>query len=162
MTVAFFSGLSGKRRRAAAAIGAASAGLLVLTACEKPTPLATVTVGTESVHSEAACYNDGDPLKESEAVACQDKRGKTVKVAADDQIRFGVDPAIADNGWTLYIEGQPAEQEAFKKTYRTIHASAFFAAQPGQASSTKVNISIVEAKGGKLLGIWPFTLEKTS
>ncbi|MFI6285892.1 DUF2771 domain-containing protein [Streptomyces sp. NPDC051018] len=158
MTVAFFSG---KRRRAAATIGAVSAGLLVLSACEKPTPLATVTVGTNSVSSEAACYNGGDAIKESEQQACLNKRGKTIKVSAEDRVRFGVDPEIADNGWTLFIDGQQAEQEPFKKTYRSIPASAFFASQTGK-SSTKADISIVEAKNNKITGIWQFTLEKTS
>ncbi|MFF0449655.1 DUF2771 domain-containing protein [Streptomyces sp. NPDC004609] len=158
MTVAFFSG---KRRRAAATIGAVSAGLLVLSACEKPTPLATVTVGTNSVSSEAACYNDGKAIKEADQQDCLNKRGKTIKVSADDRVRFGVDPEIADNGWTLFIDGQQAEQEPFKKTYRTVPASAFFASQTGKAS-TKAYISIVEAKNNKITGVWQFTLEKTS
>ncbi|MER7047400.1 MULTISPECIES: DUF2771 domain-containing protein [Streptomyces] len=157
MTVAFFSG---KRRRAAATIGAVSAGLLVLSACEKPTPLATVTVGSESVNSEAACYNDGKPIKESLVQDCLNKdSGKTVKVALDDKIRFGVDPEIAENGWTLFIGGQPAEQEPYKKTYRSIPASAFFTSQTGETAS-KTKISIVETDGKKLIGIWLFTLEK--
>ncbi|MFI1868827.1 DUF2771 domain-containing protein [Streptomyces jumonjinensis] len=157
MTVAFFSG---KRRRAAATIGAVSAGLLVLSACEKPTPLATVTVGSESVNSEAACYNDGKPIKESLVQDCLNKdSGKTVKVALDDKIRFGVDPEIAEHGWTLFIGGQPAEQEPYKKTYRSIPASAFFTSQTGETAS-KTNISIVETDGKKLIGIWLFTLEK--
>ncbi|MER6912498.1 DUF2771 domain-containing protein [Streptomyces sp. NPDC000594] len=157
MTVAFFSG---RRRRAAAAIGAVSAGLLTLSACEKPTPLATVTVGTESVNSEAACYNDGDTIKESALQKClNDEPGKTVKVSLDDRIRFGVDPEIAENGWMLFIGGQPAEQEPYKKTYRSIPASAFFTAQTGQAPN-KTKISIVEAKNKKFIGIWTFTLEK--
>ncbi|MFE7134520.1 DUF2771 domain-containing protein [Streptomyces sp. NPDC057638] len=157
MTVAF---LSGRRRRTTAAIGAVSAGLLVLSACEKPTPLATVTVGTESVNSEAACYNDGKPLKESVIQDCLNKgTGKTVKVAVDDRIRFGVDPEIAENGWTLFIGGQPAEQEPYTKTYRSIPASAFFTSQTGQPSGS-AKISIVETSGKKLLGIWVFNLEK--
>ncbi|MFE0201307.1 DUF2771 domain-containing protein, partial [[Kitasatospora] papulosa] len=90
MTVAF---LSGKRRRAAAALGAVSAGLLVLSACDKPTPLATVTVGTTSVHTEAACYNDGRAIKESQIQDClNEKAEKSITVAPDDKIRFGVDP----------------------------------------------------------------------
>ena len=59
MTVPFFSG---KSRRIGVALGAVSAGLLVLSACDKPTPLATVTVGDNSVHTEASCYNDGNAL----------------------------------------------------------------------------------------------------
>ncbi|GLF97194.1 DUF2771 domain-containing protein [Streptomyces yaizuensis] len=157
MTVAF---ISGKCRRAAAITAVVAAGLLTLSACEKPTPLATVTVGTESVNSEAACYNDGSAIKESLVQGClNDKPGKTVKVALDDKIRFGVDPEIAENGWTLFIGGQPAEQEPYKKTYRSIPASAFFTSQTGQAPS-KTKISIVETNGKKLIGIWTFTLEK--
>ena len=48
-----------RRRRVVAAAGAVSAGLLVLSACDKPSPIATITVGTNSVNSEATCYNDG-------------------------------------------------------------------------------------------------------
>ena len=41
-------------RRAAATIGAISLGLVALTACDKPTAQATVTVGTRTVTAEAA------------------------------------------------------------------------------------------------------------
>ncbi|MFD7864551.1 MULTISPECIES: DUF2771 domain-containing protein [unclassified Streptomyces] len=158
MTVAFFSG---KGRRIGVALGAVSAGLLVLSACDKPTPLATVTVGDNSVSSEAACYNDGDALKESLIQGCLNKKAeKTVKVAMDDKVRFGVDPEIADNGWTLFINGQQAEQEPYKKTYRSIPGSAFFSSQTGETTSS-TQISIVETKGKKLTGIWHFKLEKT-
>lgn len=164
MTVAL---LSGKARRTATVIGAVSAGLLVLSACDKPTPLATVTVGTDSVNTEAACYNDGSAIKESLLQGCLNKKaGKTVKVAMDDKVRFGVDPEIADKGWTLFINGQQAEQEPFKKTYRTIPGSAFFAQQqqqqPGAPSPDEAQVSVVETKGKKLTGIWHFKLEKTS
>ncbi|MFD9218489.1 DUF2771 domain-containing protein [Streptomyces sp. NPDC002730] len=159
MTVAFFSG---KRRRAAAALGAVSAGLLVLSACDKPTPLATVTVGTDSVHTEATCYNDGKAIKESLIQSCLNKKAeKVVKVAMDDKVRFGVDPEIADHGWTLFIGGQQAEQEPYKKSYRTIPGNAFFASQTGETSN-KAQVSIVETNGKKLVGIWHFQLEKDS
>ncbi|MFJ5936596.1 DUF2771 domain-containing protein [Streptomyces cinereoruber] len=161
MTVAFFSG---SRRRTAVALGAVSAGLLVLSACDKPTPLATLTVGTESVHSEAACYNGGDAIKESQVQECLNKKAeKTLTVAPDDKIRFGVDPEIADNGWTIFLGGQQAEAEPYKKTYRTIPASAFFASQ-SQTGETldKTQVTIVENTGKKLTGIWHFQLKKES
>lgn len=159
MTVAFFSG---KRRRAAAALGAVSAGLLVLSACDKPTPLATVTVGTDSVHTEATCYNDGKAIKESLIQACLNKKAdKVVKVSMDDKVRFGVDPEIADQGWTLFIGGQQAEQEPYKKSYRTIPGNAFFSSQTGETTN-KAQVSIVGTKGKKLVGIWHFQLEKDS
>ncbi|MFI1399434.1 DUF2771 domain-containing protein [Streptomyces sp. NPDC020681] len=159
MTVAYFSG---KRRRAAAAVGAVSAGLLVLSACDKPTPLATVTVGTKSVSSEATCYDDGKAIKESLIQGCLNKKtGKTIKVGADDKVRFGVDPEVADNGWTLFIGGQQAEQEPYHNTYRSIPGNAFFQSQTGEVTS-KAQVSIVETDGKKLVGIWHFVLEKSS
>ena len=158
MTVAFFSG---KGRRIGVALGAVSAGLLVLSACDKPTPLATVTVGDTSVTTEASCYNDGDALKDSQIKTCLNKKAeKSVKVAMDDKVRFGVDPEIADNGWTLFINGQQAEQEPYKKTYRSIPGSAFFSSQTGETTN-KTQISIVETDGKKLTGIWHFELKKT-
>ncbi|MFD3652409.1 DUF2771 domain-containing protein [Streptomyces sp. 24-1644] len=160
MTVAFFSG---KGRRIGVALGAVSAGLLVLSACDKPTPLATVTVGDTSVGAEASCYNDGDPIKESLIQGClNDKKAEhTVEVAMDDKVRFGVDPEIADNGWTLFINGQQAEQEPYKKTYRSIPGSAFFSSQTGETTN-KTQVSIVETKGKKLTGIWHFQFKKSS
>ncbi|MEU8674179.1 DUF2771 domain-containing protein [Streptomyces sp. NPDC048560] len=158
MTVAFFSG---KGRRIGVALGAVSAGLLVLSACDKPTPLATVTVGDKSVGVEASCYNDGDPIKESLIQGCLNKKAEhSIDVAMDDKVRFGVDPEIAENGWTLFINGQQAEQEPYKKTYRSIPGSAFFASQTGETTD-KTQISIVETQGKRLTGIWQFQLKKT-
>ncbi|WP_175408598.1 DUF2771 domain-containing protein [Streptomyces sp. TRM64462] len=160
MTVAF---LSGRARRAGVALGAVSAGLLALSACDKPTPIATVTVGTESVHTEATsgCY-DADGLKQSKAQECLQKTGgKVVEVSLDDRIRFGVDPEIAENGWTLFINGEPAEPEPYKKTYRSISASAFFAGQAGGGPES-LRIAVVETheKTKKPVGIWHFELKK--
>ncbi|TRV74272.1 DUF2771 domain-containing protein [Streptomyces sp. 130] len=161
MTVAFFSG---KGRRIGVALGAVSAGLLVLSACDKPTPLATVTVGDDSVSSEAACYNDGKALKNSEAEKCLNKEAeKSIKVSMTDMVRFGVDPEIADNGWTLFIDGQRGEPEPSKKTYRSITGGAFFSSQSqtGEAAPKNTQVSIVETKGTSVIGIWHFKLEKT-
>lgn len=160
MTVAFFSG---KRRRAAAALGAVSAGLLLLSACgDKPTPLATVTVGTASVHTEAVCYNDGKAIKESLIQGClTEGTAKKIKVAMDDKVRMGVDPEIADHGWTLLFGVQPVEQEPYKKSYRTIPASAFFSSQTGEPTNT-ADVNVMETSGKKVIGIYRFTFEKTS
>ncbi|OKJ01577.1 hypothetical protein AMK18_09010 [Streptomyces sp. CB01249] len=159
MTVAFFSG---KGRRIGVALGAVSAGLLVLSACDKPTPLATVTVGDNSVSSEAACYNDGKALENSEAQKCLNKKAeKSIKVSMTDTVHFGVDPDIADNGWTLFLDGQRGEPEPSKKTYRSINGSAFFSTQTEGAAPKNSQVSIVETKGAKVIGIWHFKLEKS-
>ncbi len=154
--------IRGKRRRAAAAVGAVTFGLVALSACDKPTPLATVTVGSTTITTEAACYDEGEALANEKVAAClKENAGKTVKASMEDKLRFGVDPKIADEGWTIFINGQPAEQEPNKKTYRTIPASAFFAGGQGAAAS-KTQVSIVEVASGKALGVWNLTVERES
>ncbi|MER7839342.1 DUF2771 domain-containing protein [Streptomyces sp. NPDC096040] len=147
-----------RRRRVVAAAGAVSAGLLVLSACDKPTPIATITVGTSSVNSEASCYNDGKALNTASLANCLKDTGiKSIKVDPDATVRFGVDPKIADNGWTILMNGQ-ALTDSSTKTYRTIPGSVFFNAQYG-ASGNSTLVSIKE--GGKsVLGLWSFKLKK--
>ncbi|QFZ75695.1 DUF2771 domain-containing protein [Streptomyces fagopyri] len=149
---------NGHHRRAVAALGAVSAGLLVLSACDKPTPLATITVGKSSVSSETDCYNDGKAVSSADLAKClKAKDIKSIKVDPDDTVRFGVDPEIADNGWTILMNGQPLTDSS-KKTYRTIPGSVFFNAQYG-ASGNSTLVSIKE--GDKTVtGLWSFKLKK--
>ncbi|MEU3983069.1 DUF2771 domain-containing protein [Streptomyces sp. NPDC026672] len=147
-----------RRRRAVAAAGAVSAGLLVLSACDKPTPMATITVGTSSVSSEATCYNDGDALDAAALTKCiKNTDIKSIKVDPDETVRFGVDPTIADSSWTILMNGQPLTDSS-SKTYRTIPGSVFFNAQYGaQGNTTTVSIK----EGDKTVkGLWSFKLEK--
>ncbi|MGW7407053.1 DUF2771 domain-containing protein [Streptomyces sp. NPDC054833] len=149
-----------RRRRAVAAAGAVSAGLLVLSACEKPTPIATITVGTSSVNSQATCYNDGKALSTAILANCLKDTGiKSIKVDPDETVRFGVDPAVADSGWTILMNGQPLTDSS-NKTYRTIPGSVFFNAQYGaQGNSTLVSIKEGEKD---VKGLWSFKLKKDS
>ncbi|MGW1158722.1 DUF2771 domain-containing protein [Streptomyces sp. NPDC002513] len=149
-----------RSRRAVAALGAVSAGLLLLSACNKPTPLATVTVGTDSVNSQTECYNDGKEVAAADLAKClQSKDIKTISVDPDATVRFGVDPAIADNGWTILMNGQPLTDSS-KKTYRTIPGSVFFNAQYG-ASGNTTTVSVKEGEN-KVTGLWTFKLKKES
>ncbi|MCI3931431.1 DUF2771 domain-containing protein [Streptomyces sp. AN091965] len=156
---------SARSRRAVASLGAVSAGLLVLSACDKPTPLATVTVGSKSVHSEAACYKDGKELTQSAVQDClkDTKDIKSITVDPDEKVRFGVDPEIADKGWTLLMNGQPLT-EASKKTYVVIPGSVFFNQQyGGGGSSTTVSLlegGKSESGAPKATGLWSFKLKK--
>lgn len=149
-----------RRRRAVAAAGAVSAGLLVLSACEKPTPIATITVGTSSVNSEATCYNDGNALNTAILADCLKNTDITsIKVDPDETVRFGVDPAVADSGWTILMNGQPLTDSS-NKTYRTIPGSVFFNAQYGaQGNATLVSIKEGEKE---VKGLWSFKLKKDS
>ncbi|MGW3494700.1 DUF2771 domain-containing protein [Streptomyces sp. NPDC001020] len=149
-------------RRAVAALGAVSAGLLLLSACNKPTPMATVTVGTNSVSSQAGpdCYNDGKTVSNANLVKClASKDVKSITVDPDETVRFGVDPSIADKGWTILMNGQPLTDSS-TKTYRTIPGSVFFNAQYGATgNSTRVSVKAGERT---VTGLWTFKLKKGS
>lgn len=147
-----------RRRRAVATLGAVSAGLLVLSACDKPSPLATITVGKNSVSSETDCYNDGKAVTTAELAKClKAKDIKSIDVDPDETVRFGVDPKIADKGWTILLNGQPLTDSS-TKTYRTIPGSVFFNAQYGAQGNTTV-VSIREGETN-VTGLWSFKLKK--
>jgi hypothetical protein len=149
-------------RRRAAAIGAVSLGLIALAACDKPTPLATVTVGSTSVHTEAAknCYDESGKLTQNTLVSClQGKPTKTITVHPGDQVRVGVDPAIADKGWILAI-GTSAKTELLKSTYRSFSGDAFFTDSTTGQTTSQATISVIEATGKQYLGVWQVKLVK--
>ncbi|MEU2225466.1 DUF2771 family protein [Streptomyces sp. NPDC018347] len=148
-----------RRRRAVAAAGAVSAGLLVLSACDKPSPVATLTVGGNSVNSEALCYNDGDKLDAKSLKDCVKNAEdvKSIKVGQDETVRIGVDPKIADAGWTVLVNGRQFTDTS-KETYRTIPSSAFFNAQYGTQGET--NTLTIQMGENPKKGYWSFKLKK--
>ncbi|MEU6143093.1 DUF2771 domain-containing protein [Streptomyces sp. NPDC047081] len=152
-----------RRRRAVAVAGAVSAGLLVLSACDKPTPRSTITVGRSSVSEEATCGGEGKNLQTAELTTClKDKGIQSIKVDPDDTVRFGVDPDIADKRWTILMNGQPLTEDS-DKTYRTIPGSVFFNQQYGATgNSTLVSIKAGDGKksGTGVTGLWSFKLLK--
>ncbi|WP_328481221.1 DUF2771 domain-containing protein [Streptomyces sp. NBC_00377] len=152
-----------RRRRVVAAAGAVCAGLLVLSACDKPTPLSTITVGRDSVSAEAACGGEGKTLQAAALTKClADKDIKSITVDPDETVRFGVDPDVADKRWTILMNGQPLTEDS-DKTYRTIPGSVFFNAQYGaQGNSTLVSIKAGDGKKDSqaVTGLWSFKLKK--
>ncbi|MET9774754.1 DUF2771 domain-containing protein [Streptomyces sp. NPDC006367] len=152
-----------RRRRAVAAAGAVSAGLLLLSACDEPTAMSTITVGSDSVSSEATCGGEGKALSDAEINKClKDKDAKSIKVGQDETVRFGVDPEVGDDHWTILMNGQQLVDDS-KKTYRTIPGSVFFNAQYGaQGDSTNVAVAARDGKDGseKVTAVWVFKLEK--
>ncbi|MFI9247011.1 DUF2771 domain-containing protein [Streptomyces sp. NPDC053086] len=149
-----------RRRRAVAVAGAVSAGLLVLSACDKPSPVATITVGRDSVNSEALCYNDGKALDADSVKDCVKNAGdaKSIKVGQDETVRIGVDTKIADAGWIVLVNGRQFTDSS-KETYRTIPSSAFFNLQYGTQGDTNTLAIQMGEKTKK--GYWSFKLKKS-
>ncbi|OEV04889.1 hypothetical protein [Streptomyces oceani] len=153
--------LSGSRRglRTATAIGTVTLGMLALAACEKPTPLMTVTVGSDTVTAEAACYEDGAVLDDAKANACskKDDAEQTITVDKDEKIRIGVEPDMAEDGWLLLVNNQPVLSEPSDETYLTFPGEAFFQKQgptgtPVPTESAK--ITVVQTADKKVKGVW--------
>jgi hypothetical protein len=159
-------------RRAATTLGAISLGLVALTSCDKPTPLATVTVGTRSVTAEAfndKCYAGGNKLPTAIFRACLEATAKHhITVGAGDKVRIGVDPAIAKNGWLLAVGDKLVTPDLLKdKTYWTLDSSSLFTEQDPQTGATtplkNVTLNIVEStdtSGEQTLGFWKIKLIK--
>ncbi|MEV6011902.1 hypothetical protein AB0M29_34430 [Streptomyces sp. NPDC051976] len=157
-------------RRAATTLGALSLGLVALTACDKPTPLATVTVGTRSVTAEAVnkCYDNGKKLPDVAFQACLAAAPKEhhITVGLGDKVRIGVDPKLAKKGWLIANGSQLVTPELLKDTtYWTLDSGALFNQQDPQTGGTNtvkdVTLNIVESgdlTGRDTYGIWKIKL----
>lgn len=153
---------SGRGRRSVAALGAVSAGLLLLSACDKPTPLATVTVGTSSVSAEAACH-DGKELSMDKVQECLTgmKDAKTVEYGRGDTLRLGVEPEVVEDGkkWQAVLDGQPITEPS-SNTYRSFPGADLFATGgQGEAPASKKLAFVQVGEDGKPLAVWNFTVK---
>ncbi|MEU5809450.1 DUF2771 domain-containing protein [Streptomyces sp. NPDC047718] len=154
--------ISGKGRRSVAALAAVSAGLLVLSACDKPTPLATVTVGTSSVSSEAVCQDGGElSIEKVQECLTEAKDAKSIEYGRGDTLRLGVEPEIVEDGnrWQAVLDGQPITEPS-SNTYRSFPGADIFATGgQGEAPSSK-KLNIVQVSGeGKPLAVWAFNIK---
>ncbi|MFF3016276.1 DUF2771 domain-containing protein [Streptomyces sp. NPDC057939] len=154
----------GRARRSVAALGAVSAGLLLLSACgDKPTPLATVTVGTSTVSAESDCRADGKDLSMDRVQECLTnvKHAKTVDYHRGDTLRLGVEPEIVEDGnkWQAVLDGQPITEPS-SNTYRSFQGADVFATGgQGEAPSSKVLGFVQVGEDGKPLAVWSFKLK---
>lgn len=159
MTAPLFSG---RARRSVAALGAVSAGLLLLSACDKPTPLATVTVGTSSVSTEAACSDSKELTGEKVQECFADvKHAKNIDYGRGDTLRLGVEPDVVEDGkkWQAVLDGQPITEPS-SNTYRSFPGADLFATggQGEAPASKKLNIVQV-SEDGKPLAVWAFNVK---
>ncbi|WP_069815937.1 hypothetical protein [Streptomyces sp. TP-A0874] len=153
--------------RAALALGAVAVGL-ALSACQKPSPMATVTVGTDSVSTEAECYRQGKGLSDARVEKCFEGRGQgTLSVSDDQPIRVGVDPVVANTGWLLTVNGRGVMSETSKETYKTFPYDEIFAAQKSESGPSpapkEVRLAIIEINESAttVKGVWRVDLKRS-
>ncbi|WP_165989955.1 hypothetical protein [Streptomyces sp. YIM 98790] len=158
--------LSWSRGRRAArttlAAGAASLGLFVLSACAKPSPHAHFVLGSDTESREAAdsCWSEDEPLSVEAAQSCLTGKGDVAafRTTDGDTFRIGVDPEIAEDGWLLFYNGQPADVELNTTTYRSFAADELYSiarsAQPfpgmelPEPEGEEIRISVVQMAEG--------------
>ncbi|MGW7099907.1 DUF2771 domain-containing protein [Streptomyces sp. NPDC054883] len=156
----------GRAHRSVAALGAVSAGLLFLSACDttKPTPLATVTVGSSTVSSEAACRpGSGEELSVERVQNCLTnlKQAKTIEYGRGDTLRLGVEPDVVkdDNKWQAVLDGQPITEPS-ANTYRSFQGADVFATGgQGEAPASKMLGFVQFDPSGKPLAVWTFKVK---
>ncbi|RMI43875.1 hypothetical protein [Streptomyces triticirhizae] len=116
--------------RTTLAIGTVSLGVLVLSACEKPSPNAHFTLESSSKTRETAsdCYGHGEALGAERAMEClsSDDNRATFSSTPGDTFRIGVDTEIAEEGWLLFVNDQLYRAEPFTGTYRSFPSDQLF------------------------------------
>lgn len=154
--------------RTGAALGAAALGLLVTTGCglTKPTPLATVTVGSDTVTTEAACLaSEDEPLGNEKGLAClKEKSDATVTVRQGDRVHLGVEPEMAKSGWVYFVDQRLLAPGELDSTYQTLDTDQWFRPQPGQNGQAsvpdEVTLSVATLGEDSLDGVWNVTIKR--
>ena len=149
----------------------ASLGLLALTACEKPAPGATVFSGSTSAHREAICWSF-DATQAVEKGDCSlDLEGQPagdvaqtlldeiaiISTTGGETVGISVDPAVAENGWLVSINGRSLNREALTEKY-------FRFTMPPTAlrrGDAQLVISALTEDGSQVRGTWLFGLSDT-
>ena len=112
------------KRYRALALATAMAAPLILTGCEKPAPAITVFAGTSSVTTEARCWAEGEAITPEscpeislgEAVT-GDAEADSLTIRPGAVVGVSVDPTIAEQGWTITLNGSPILEETVTETY---------------------------------------------
>lgn len=142
-------------RRVLGLAGIAAAAAVTLTGCEKPSPSVSAFSGPRSIHTEALCWAfDSDQLTPGqcaeEILTGQATEGvATLDVTGGNTVGISVDPVVAETGWQLVINGQPATPE-LRTTY--------FRFPLGAILEEDLPIQVVAGSGGRQRGIWMIRL----
>ncbi len=131
-----------------------------LTACDKPTPGASVFSGTTSQWRQAACWSNTDqPIDATRCArdvvnnAVAGATVGTIPVVPGQVIGISVDPVVADAGWVATVNDQNITPAAVKSTY-----FRFTFPDLSQVPEQGIVMKIVAGKAGNLKGVWLFKI----
>lgn len=155
------------RRTASAALAAATA-LLALAACEKPAPSTTVFSGTTSAHREAICWSfeadqaveKGDCSLDLEAQPADEVANTLLDEIAiipttpGETVGISVDPAVAENGWLVSINGALLTRSPVTEKYFRFSMPP----RPLRDGDAQLVVQAVTEAGDEIRGSWIFGL----
>jgi hypothetical protein len=133
-----------------------SLGLAALTACEKPGPSAHFTLGSssKSLESASGCFGHDEQLGVQAARNCLEDTDdvRSFTTHDGDTFRIGVDTAVAEKGWLLFVNGNPRAIEPNTGTFRSYSTEELYSVSeggglPGQAENAYtdvVQLSVVQ------------------
>lgn len=136
-----------------AAVGA------MVTGCQKPPPSISVWSGTASLNAGAQCWaGDADSLTPQQCA--QDILGgnrsegvPTLPTQPGNTFGISVDPAVAEAGWQIRVDGQPVVRQTLETNYyRLVYAT------PDQP----ITVQVVAGRDAEIKGVWLIRLDPTS
>jgi hypothetical protein len=153
-------------RRPLLAVLVAAAGVLTLTACEKPAPSITVFSGTTSAHREAICWSfESDRAVESGDCSVDLETQEPGEVAETlleeiavipatpgETVGISVDPVLAESGWLVTINGRPLTREPVTEKYFRFTMPP----QPLRSGDAQLVVQALTDDGAQVRGSWIF------
>jgi hypothetical protein len=141
--------------------------LAALAACEKPAPGATVFSGTNSAHREAICWSFDAEKEFDPASDCSIPLDSTegfnerllddvavISTAPGETVGISVDPAVAEDGWLVTINGRPLTREPITEKYFRFTMPP----QPLRNGDAQLVIQALTTGGDAVRGSWIFGL----
>lgn len=129
--------------------------LLVLSACTKPLPGATVQSGTKSVHAQALCWNlDQNKLRDclTSLATNPNLSGTALRVGASANVGISVDPKATEFGWQALLNGTSLVATPISSTYYRFSL-------PKDIIGSENNLEIVAlGPQNSVRGVWLFKL----
>lgn len=153
-----------------AALAVASAAVVSLAACEKPAPGATVFSGSTSAHREAVCWSP-DPSEAFDEADCSIPLQSTedfnerlldkvaiIPTAPGETVGISVDPAVAEGGWLVSINGRALTREPVTEKYFRFTMPP----QPLRSGDAQLVLQALTEDGEAIRGSWIFGLTEAA
>lgn len=144
-------------RPVAACLAAVAA--LVLSGCQKPTPLVSLVSGTRTVHSGAAIYCFEGQSAQAQNCRTGSTQPTVLKVKPGAQVGVDVAKKLADAGWVVVLPGD--DQDPTNDQASAPQTGHYFAFTPQfQNGPLRLEVRMLDRRrtNAPTVGNWQFVL----